>query len=106
MATIAIRPDLEVPREEIDALCERRNIIWLAVFGSVLREDFRPESDIDVIVDFAPDRTPSLFQRIKIEEELSEIFHGRTIHFGTRNSLNKWIRDSVLQEARVVYDAA
>jgi len=106
MSVIVIRPELEIPQEEIDALCLRRNIVWLAVFGSVLRDDFSPTSDIDLIVEFAPDSTPSIFGMLDLEREFSELLEGRKIDLGTKRSLNKWIRERVLNEARVIYDAA
>ncbi len=106
METICLRPGLEIPREAIEAFCRRHHITWLAVFGSVLRDDFAPTSDIDILVEYAPEQTPSLFGRLKLEEELSEILQGRSIDLGTRQYLNRWLKDRVLSEARVIYDAA
>ncbi len=106
MAMVTIRPELEISQEAIEALCKRRNITWLAVFGSVLRDDFSPTSDIDLIVEFAPDSTPSIFGMLDLEREFSELLNGREIDLGTKRSLNKWIKERVLSEARVIYDAA
>ncbi|MER3438326.1 MAG: nucleotidyltransferase [Chloroflexota bacterium] len=99
-----IRPELEISEEEIAAFCRRHHIRWLAVFGSVLRDDFGPESDVDVLVEFEPGKTPG-FGFIDVQDELSELFGGRAIDLGTRASLNRWIRARVLSEAKVLYDA-
>jgi len=79
------RPRIEVPRRELTRFCRRNHIRSLALFGSVLREDFRPESDIDVLVEFYPDHIPGLT---------------------TRDSLNRRIRDAILHQAQVQYAAA
>ena len=106
MSLLRIRPELAIQQEELAAFCRRHGIRWLAVYGSVLRDDFGPASDIDVIVEFAPDRTPSLFGMLGLERELSELLTGRTVDLGTKRALNRWIKDRVLQDAVVLYDAA
>ncbi len=92
-------------RREIAEFCHRHDIRWLAVYGSVLRDDFGPESDVDVLVEFEDGKTPGL-AFIDIQDELSTLFDGRTVDLGTRRALNRWVRDRVLSEARVLYDAA
>jgi predicted nucleotidyltransferase len=106
MAIVQIRPDLTVQQEALDALCRRHHITWLAIYGSALRDDFGAGSDIDLIAEFAPGQTPSLFGMLDLEQELSDLLTGRPIDLGTKRALNRWIRDRVLREARVLYDAA
>ncbi|MGH2532166.1 MAG: nucleotidyltransferase family protein [Thermomicrobiales bacterium] len=95
---------LGIDQEQIAAFCRRRHIQWLAVYGSVLRDDFRPESDVDVLVEFEPGRTPGL-AFFDLPDELSSLFGGHQIDLGTKRSLNRWIRNRVLAEAEVLYDA-
>jgi hypothetical protein len=106
MSLLQIRPGLVVSLEEIEAFCHRHHITWLAILGSVLRVDFTDASDIDVIAEFAPGKTPSLFGMQDLEQELSALLTGRAVDLGTKRSLNRWIKDRVLSEARVLYDAA
>lgn len=64
-----------IPHEKIAAFCQKWKIIELSLFGSVLREDFRPDSDIDVLVTFAPEARYSLFDLVNVQNELKEIFN-------------------------------
>ena len=82
-----IRPELGIQPEELAAVCRRHHITWLAVFGSVLRDDFGSASDIDVIVEFAPGQTPSLFGMYDLEQELSRLLSGRPVDLGTKRAL-------------------
>ena len=93
----------EVPESEIAAFCRRRNIRRLAFFGSVLREDFGPESDVDVIVEFGPGACVGLFELYRMEKELSLILGGRKVDINTPRTLSKYFRDEVLREAEVQY---
>jgi len=95
---------IEIPREAIAEFCRRHHIRRLALFGSILRQDFGPESDIDVLVEFEPGATPG-FAFIGIQDELSEIL-GRSVDLHTPASLSKYFRDEVLREAEALYDAA
>ncbi len=106
MQTMTIRPGLDVDRDELASFCRRHHITRLALFGSVLRDDFTPASDIDVLVEYEPGQTPSYFKSVDVEQELSDLFSGRQIDLGTRGSLHRWIKDRVLRELRVLYDAA
>ena len=103
MSASALRLDASARRAVADA-CRRWRIRRLALFGSVLREDFRPESDIDVLVEFEPGATPG-FAFIAIQDELAEIF-GRGVDLHTPASLSKYFRDDVLRQAQSLYDAA
>ena len=98
------RARIDVPTERIAEFCRRHHIRRLAFFGSVLRDDFRPESDVDVLVEFEPGKTPG-FAFFSMEEELSGIL-GRRVDLNTPNSLSKYFKDEVLAEAEEVYVAA
>lgn len=95
---------IEIDHEEIAAFCRRNHIARLAFFGSVLRDDFTPESDVDVLVQFEPGETPSLFGIARMQRELTEIV-GREVDFKTKGFLSEYIRDQVLREAQDEYVA-
>ena len=97
-----INPAVTLPKEELAALCRRWHIRWLALFGSALTDDFRPDSDVDVLVEFEPGQTPGL-AIIDLEAELATLFGGRKVDLVSRKYLNRWIRDRVLAEAEVLY---
>lgn len=97
-----INPAVGVSKAEIAVLCRRHHIRWLALFGSVLTDRFRPDSDIDVLVEFEPGHTPGL-AIFDIEEELSTVFGGHKVDLVSRKYLNRWIRKRVLAEAEVLY---
>lgn len=78
----------------------------LALFGSVLRDDFRPDSDVDVLVEFEPGHVPGLLRLAGMEHELSELFGGRRVDLRTPADLSRYFRDEVLSTARIQYDAA
>jgi predicted nucleotidyltransferase len=86
----------------IAAFCERHHIRKLALFGSVLRDDFRPDSDVDVLVEFAPNTRVSLFDMVDLEQELSEVV-GRRVDLRTPGDLSRYIRQRVLDSAEVLY---
>jgi len=94
---------IEIPRKEIEAFCRRNRIRKLALFGSVLRDDFGPESDVDVLVEFEPDRSPGLFGIARMERELSALLGGRKVDLRTPEDLSRYFRQRVLQEAEVQY---
>ena len=97
-----VQPKLGVSRERIADFCRRHRIRKLAFFGSVLRDDFGPTSDVDVLVEFEPGQTPG-WDIAGMQEELSAIL-GREVDFLTVKSLSRWMRDRVLAEAQVQYD--
>jgi predicted nucleotidyltransferase len=94
---------IELPKEKIADFCRRHHIRKLAVFGSALREDFRPDSDLDVLVEFDPGHTPGL-AFFGMEQELSELL-GRKVDLNTPQFLSPYFRDKVLAEAEVQYAA-
>jgi predicted nucleotidyltransferase len=95
---------IEIPTEEIAAFSRRNRIRKLALFGSVLRDDFTPDSDVDVLVEFEPDARVGL-RFFALEQELSELL-GRQVDLNTPGFLSKYFRDQVIAEAEVAYDAA
>ncbi|RPH53902.1 nucleotidyltransferase [bacterium] len=90
-----------VDPQKIEQFCRRHHIRKLAFFGSVLRDDFGPDSDVDVLVEFEPGHTPGL-AFLSMEEELSEIL-GRKADLNTRGFLSPYFRDQVMAEAEVQY---
>ncbi|MBW4517756.1 MAG: nucleotidyltransferase domain-containing protein [Timaviella obliquedivisa GSE-PSE-MK23-08B] len=97
--------NIKVPTDEIAALCQQWHIYKLSLFGSVLRDDFTTESDIDVLVEFEAGFTPGFLKLHQIQEELSDLFEHRTIDLVTLKFLNHRIRDRVLATAEVCYVA-
>lgn len=95
---------ITVDKERIVDFCIRHHIRKLAFFGSVLREDFRPDSDVDVLVEFEPGQEPGLIALAGMESELSTIL-GRKVDLRTPEDLSKYFRDDVVSEAEVQYAA-
>ena len=93
----------EISKEKIVEFCRKHHIRKLALFGSVLREDFRPESDVDVLVEFKPGYVPG-FALFSMEEELSEIL-GRQVDLHTPQFLSRFFRDRVMADAEIQYVA-
>jgi predicted nucleotidyltransferase len=98
------RARIHIPQAEIEAFCRKHHIRRLALFGSVLRDDFTDESDIDVLVEFEPGHTPGL-AFFSMQRELSEIL-GRQVDLNTPGFLSPYFRDEVLAEAEDRYVAA
>jgi uncharacterized protein len=98
------RPQFHIPRAAIEQFCRRHHIRKLAFFGSVLREDFGPDSDVDVLVEFEPGHTPGL-AFFAMEEELSRIL-GHKADLNTPQWLSERFREEVQAEAEVAYVAA
>ncbi|MEG4243020.1 nucleotidyltransferase family protein [Microcoleus sp. Pol10_D6] len=96
---------IAIPKEEIAQFCQRHYICKLSLFGSVLRDDFTPESDVDFLVEFEPGKTPGYFKIVSMEMELSELLEGRKIDLRTLNELSVYFRDRVMAEAVVQYDS-
>jgi uncharacterized protein len=101
--------NVEVPREEIAEFCRKWRVSELALFGSVLRDDFRPDSDVDVLLTFAPDAGISLFDYVDMQDDLEAIF-GRKVDVVNRRAVekspNRFRKRSILRSARTVYAAA
>jgi len=92
-----------IPRESIKDFCRKHHIRKLSVFGSYLREDFGPESDIDFIVEFEEGKTPGYFELADMEGELSDILGGCKVDLRTPHELSRYFRDKVMAEAEVQY---
>ena len=96
---------IDIPKRSIADFCQRHHIRRLSLFGSVLRDDINPESDIDVLVDFEPSTRMGLIRLARLEFELGEIL-GRKVDLNTPGFLSKYYREQILAEAEVQYDAA
>jgi len=96
---------IEIPYEKVTEFCKKWKIKELSLFGSVLREDFGPESDVDVLVGFAPDADWSLFDHVRMEEELEAIL-GHEVDMVPRRAIERsenWIRRKAILESAVPY---
>ena len=94
---------LSVSKSDLASFCHRHGIRRLAIFGSALRVDFGPESDIDVLVEFVPGRVPGLLGVAGMEIELSPLFGGRRVELRTPEDLSRHFRQEVLDTAEVQY---
>jgi len=97
-----MNPNIAIPQEQIAEFCRKHHIRKLSLFGSVLRDDFRPDSDIDVLIEFEPGYKPG-FAIGGIQMELSDIF-GREVHVSTQGSIHDTILPKVLASASVEYE--
>ena len=110
-APYAVETDRELPLfEAVDhvalaGICRRHHIQWLAVFGSHARGDARTDSDVDVVVEFAPGKTPG-FGLVRVAEALRPLFGGRRVDLLTRRGLSPRLRDAILSSARTLHGAA
>jgi predicted nucleotidyltransferase len=94
---------IPVDQEAIAAFCRRWKVAELSLFGSVLRDDFRPDSDVDVLVEFEPGFVPGLFGIERLEREMSALLGERKVDLRTPQDLSRCFRQSVLDEAEVQY---
>lgn len=103
----AVRTQVPINYEKIIQFCQRWKITEFALFGSVLRDDFRPESsDLDVLVSFAPDAHWTLFDWVDMEEDIEQIFQRRVdlvSRRGIERSQNHLRRQAILNSAKVIY---
>ncbi len=97
---------IDIPHKKIAEFCQRWKIVEFALFGSVLREDFHPESDVDVLVTFAADSTWTLFDHVDMQDELRHLF-GRKVDLvsrrGIERSRNVRRRQAILDSAKPIY---
>ncbi len=102
------QPRIAIPADRLAEFCRRHHIRWLSLFGSVLRDDFRPDSDVDVLVEFESDAQPSLFDLVVMENELKALV-GREVDLVERaaveQSENYIRRKSILATLETVYAA-
>ena len=108
MATVRVNPQLAVDEGLLSSFCRCWKIAELAVFGSALRSDFRPDSDVDLLVTFSPEADWSLLDHVTMETELSEIV-GRRVDLVSRRAVERsdnWIRrEAILQSAEPFFVA-
>lgn len=103
--TIMRLGNIDIPMNKIQDFCQKWKISEFSLFGSVLRADFRPDSDVDVLVSFAPNPPWSLYDVVDMEDELKEIF-GRDVDFVMKDGLrNPFRRHEILKTRQVVYAA-
>ena len=102
MQTVEHLP-IKLPKDKVVAFCQRHNVRKLSLFGSVLREDFTPESDIDFLVEFLSGAEITYFDLAQMERELSEILDSRQIDLRTPAELSPYFRQEVLETAVVQY---
>lgn len=95
--------NIKVRRDKIADFCRRHHIVRLSFFGSVLRDDFRPASDIDVLVEFEPEHVPGLLRLASMERELSVLLENRKVDLRTPQDLSRYFRDEVIATAEVQY---
>ena len=91
-----------IPKAEIETFCRRNHITKMSLFGSALRDELKPGSDIDILVEFDKDHIPGLLDLAGMEIELAEMF-GRKVDLRTPAELSRYFRDDVLEKARVEY---
>ena len=101
-----MNPNIPIPMRRVENFCRANGIARLEIFGSALRPDFRPDSDVDLLVTFAPGRIPGSIRLVGMEFELAEIF-GRRVDLTTRSSVersrNPVRRAAILESAETVY---
>ena len=103
-----MRTEIPIPTGRLEEFCRRWKIAELRVFGSALREDFRPDSDLDLLVRFAPEADPSLLDHVAMEEELSGIV-GRKVDLVSQRAIERssnWIRRKAILESAEPYFAS
>lgn len=100
-----MKPNITIDQKKIAEFCRRHHIRRLALFGSVLRDDFRPDSDVDMLIEFEPDATAGFLGLATMELELSEIV-GRRVDLRTPKELSRYFRDEVVKTAEVQYVAS
>ena len=94
---------IQVDKERLSDFCRHNHIAKLSFFGSILREDFNPGSDIDVLVDFEEGHSPGLLRVAQMERELSVLLDGRAVDLRTYQDLSRYFRNEVLASAEVQY---
>jgi predicted nucleotidyltransferase len=99
---MTVAPGIVLPEAEIAEICRRHQVRELSIFGSATRGELRPDSDIDLLVDYFPGARPSLLDLIEMMNELSDLTGGK-IDLGVKRALKPRYRDRILAEAQVIY---
>jgi predicted nucleotidyltransferase len=102
-ATSVVETRFPISKSKLAEFCQRHHVRKLSLFGSLLRDDFTPDSDVDVLLEFEPGVKVGLFKLYDLEQELSQLLRGRRVDINTPKSLSKYFRDQVLAEAEVLY---
>ena len=101
-----VKQKIDIPEKQLAGFCKRWHINEFAVFGSVLRDDFNPGSDLDILVTFAPEADWSLLDHVRMEDELSALL-GRKIDLLSKRAVERsqnWLRrEEILNTAEVIY---
>lgn len=98
---------IELPMDQVKAFCDRWQVTEFALFGSVLRDDFRADSDIDVMVSFLPESHPTLFTLVDMKEDLQNLLKRKVdlvTRAGIENSRNSYRRNAILSTAKIIYE--
>ena len=96
------RSNLDIPKDKIAEFCKKNHIRKLSLFGSALRDDFKPDSDVDVLVEFEPDHIPGFITLAGMEIELGEMM-GRKVDLRTAQDLSPYFRQEVIDSAEIQY---
>lgn len=97
---------IEIPRAQLEKFCIKHRIAKLSLFGSILRDDFTNESDINFLVEFQKSYTPTFLALAQMEDVLSELLQGRKVDLRTPAELSPYFRDRVMTEARIQYECS
>jgi predicted nucleotidyltransferase len=100
----AMPAQIQLDPEFVAEFCKRNHVQRLSLFGSVLTDRFRPESDLDVLIEFEPDATPGLFSVARMQFEIEAVVR-RPVDLRTPKDLSRYFRDEVLRSAEVLYSA-
>lgn len=104
VCTMGYSLEQKMPKDALVAFCKRNHIRRLSVFGSAIRRELRPESDLDILVEFDADHVPGLFSVVRMEMELSETL-GRKVDLRTPEDLSRYFRDEVMANAELQYQS-
>ena len=96
-------PAIPIPADRVAEFCAQHRILRLALFGSVLRQDFRPESDIDILVEFESGAAVGFLGMARLERELSSLLGGRKVDLRTPQDLSKYFREAVVAQSYVIH---
>lgn len=95
--------NIKIPKNRLRTFCKKHHIKKMSLFGSAIRDDFGPDSDIDILVEFEEEHTPSFFKLFDMEEELTDILGGRKADIRTKEDLSKYIREEVENNSVIQY---
>lgn len=101
---IKVNGDVVISQDKIVDFCRKNHILKLSFFGSILRKDFGPESDVDVLIEFEPTHIPGYIGLAGIEDEFSRLVGGRNVDMSTSKSLSPYFRDEVVEQAKNIYE--